>query len=97
MTDWPKYESHKIVQAARIILVDRDPTGIVIMVDPDPNSGNPNLPQSATGTCERFEPTMPEMAKNAQVGDWAMLYPDGYKSISPRKQFEGGYTLLPAP
>ena len=41
---------------------------------------------------EPFVPTEPGMAKRAEVGGYAILYPDGFKSISPQKQFEEGYT-----
>lgn len=42
---------------------------------------------------ELFEPTVPAMADKAEIGGYAMLYPDGFKSISPRKAFEDGYRL----
>ena len=35
------------------------------------------------------------MAERAQIGDYAILYPDGFKSVSPRKAFEEGYTRKP--
>ncbi len=84
MTDWLEYVSHKVVRAARIVNVGRSPGGAVaIMVDP------------GTGTAELFEPTMIQMADTAHVGDWAMLYPDGYKSVSPAKAFAEGYVRQP--
>lgn len=30
-----------------------------------------------------------------QPGDYLVVYDDGYKSISPRKAFEDGYTRIP--
>jgi hypothetical protein len=81
MTDWPEYESHKVVRAAKIVKIEEIPgigTGRVITVDPGDH------------IWERFEPNLANMP--AKVGDWAMLYPDGYKSISPAKAFEEGYT-----
>ena len=38
---------------------------------------------------ERFEPNLSEMP--AYIGDWAILYPDGYKSVSPAKAFFESY------
>lgn len=81
MSDWPKYESHKIVQAARIVTLvpDGDGNCVGVMVDP------------GTGVEEEFHPSIAGMLENAEIGGWAMLYPDGYRSISPAKAFEEGY------
>lgn len=86
MTDWPQYESHKIVQAARIVGFDVGASGtrLCALVD------NPNNDVMH----ERFNPTVPEMLDRASLDDWAMLYPDGFKSISPAKAFEEGYTRV---
>ena len=45
------------------------------------------------GWCSRA--TVPDMTARATMGDWAMVYPDGFKSISPAKAFEDGYTPCP--
>jgi hypothetical protein len=83
MSNWPKYESHKVVQALPICRVDkRDDGAIFITV------------RHEDDTKEMFEPTVPGMAGKAEVGGYAMLYPDGFKSISPQKQFEEGYTRV---
>jgi hypothetical protein len=81
MTDWPEYESHKVVRAAVIVSIAHPgPYGKrIIMVRPE--EGEPAV---------AFEPNLTNMPAN--VGDYAMLYPDGYKSISPRKAFNEGYT-----
>ena len=84
MSDWPKYESHKVVQAAKIIVVDDRPTGRIILVRVD----------GTDDELEQFEPSVPGMAEKAEVGGWAMLYPDGFKSISPARAFEEGYTRV---
>ena len=42
-----------------------------------------------------FHPTEPAMAARAEVGGYAVIYEDGYKSISPKKAFEEGYKLIP--
>lgn len=85
MSSWPKYQSHKVVQAAQIVGFDTRDTGgrVCAMVDP------------GTGVLETFTPTVPDMLEKAEVGGWAMLYPDGFRSISPAKQFEDGYVLMP--
>jgi hypothetical protein len=81
MTDWPEYESHKVVRAAEIVaIINQQPgAGRIIMVQPE--EGDP---------VEQFRPDLDNMPAN--IGDFAMLYPDGYKSISPRKAFDEGYT-----
>lgn len=80
MNDWPKYESHKIIQAAKIIGITDSG---VILIDPfdDRNA-------------IAFEPTVPGMAEKAEIGGYAVLYPDGFKSISPAKAFEEDYTRV---
>lgn len=82
MTDWPEYESHKVVRAAKIVGIRTDfTTGVIealqVRVD--------------CGVMEDFMPSEPVMAMRAKVGDWAMLYPDGFRSVSPAKAFEEGY------
>lgn len=87
MTDWPEYESHKVVRAAKIVGFDmRDTGGKVcawVRVAGEEHDGDP---------FEMFNPTVPAMLDKAEAGDWAMLYPDGFKSVCPAKQFEEGYT-----
>lgn len=90
MTDWPQYESHKVVRAAKIVGVqDNDDGGGVykIYVRPDgvEHDGDP---------IEEFWPTVDGMAEKAEAGAWAILYDDGFKSISPAKAFQEGYTLV---
>lgn len=77
MSNWPKYESHKTVQAMPITGIT--PDGVVLV----------------GATHERFDPTEPAMAKRAEVGGYAVIYEDGFKSISPKKAFEDGYTRVP--
>jgi hypothetical protein len=77
MTDWPKYESHKIVQAMPITGIT--PTGVVLV----------------GAQHEPFHPTEPAMAARAEVGGYAVIYAGGFKSVSPKKAFEDGYTRVP--
>ncbi len=80
MTDWPEYDSHKIVRAAVIVSIVPHPGGTrAIMVQA--REGEPSEP---------FAPNLANMPAN--LGDYAVVYPDGYKSISPRKAFLTGYT-----
>ena len=83
MSDWPKYESHKIVQAAKIVGFATRESGVRVCIVHGPDGD------------EAFSPTVPGMLERAEVGDWAMLYPDGFRSISPAKAFEDGYTPCP--
>lgn len=76
MTDWPKYRSHKVIQAMPITGITGD--GVLLV-------GHNHEP---------FHPTVPEMVAKAEVGGYAILYPDGYKSVSPKQSFEDGYTRL---
>lgn len=85
MSDWPKYVSHKVVQAAQIIAFSYDekfrPEAAIVVYNTDGSMEQ-----------EEFRPNLQAQLDGAQVGDWAMKYADGYKSISPAKAFEEGYT-----
>jgi hypothetical protein len=84
MTDWPKFVSHKVVQAAPIVSIgEKTSPGTVRVLVVEPNGD---------GVCETFAPTEPAMADRAEVGGYAVIYDDGFKSVSPKKAFEEGYT-----
>ena len=74
---WPEYVCHKIVRAARILSVS--PEDVITV-------------QLPNGFLDVFDPTEPSSRKNAVPGAWAVVYHDGYKSISPEKAFTDGYT-----
>jgi hypothetical protein len=74
MSNWQKYESHKVVIAGVITEITSDERLFV---------GD-----------ELFEPTEPSMAKRASVGWYAVIYKDGFKSVSPWATFEEGYILV---
>lgn len=79
----PKYRSHKEVWALKIgegIVVN--PNGSVILPIVDPGYAPVTVEAAVVG---RYMP-MP--------GDYYVVYSDGYKSISPAKAFEEGYTLV---
>lgn len=74
----PRYRSHKIVQAARILEVLSLPLRFRLDLD----LGAWFQPKALAST------VMPE------PGWWLVLYEDGYISFSPAKAFEEGYALL---
>lgn len=81
MNNWPKYRSHKIVEAAKIVGTRQGPEGQrILLVDP-----------FADGVVEDFEPSEPAMAERVSRGDYAIRYPDGFRSCSPAAAFEAGY------
>jgi hypothetical protein len=82
MSDWPRYQSHKVIQATAIVRKDGGdgyPTALFV------------APQ---GVEKRFDTTVPGMMARAEVGDYAMIYPDGFQSVCPKAQFEDGYSLI---
>jgi hypothetical protein len=81
---WPRFRSHKVVQAAPICHVGEMQGKLFVQVKPFDDH-----------TVVSFEPTEPAMLKHAEVGGYAVLYEDGFKSISPKDIFEAGYTREP--
>ena len=83
--DWPAYRSHKIIHALPIVRViaatDAHPFQRLFV---EPEAGR---------AMEEFVPTEAGMANRVTVGDYAVRYPDGFKSVSPQKAFTDGYTL----
>jgi hypothetical protein len=78
LADW---KCHKIVKAGKIIAVD---VGLGFLTAEDVN-GAPlriDMPDHA------FDRGVP------MIGDYAVIYEDGYKSWSPKKAFEDGYARL---
>lgn len=78
-----RWQSHKIVKAAKIIQIFSDD-----MMELDVH--NP-----ATGVCLTVKPADKMFARYRPVeGDYYVVYDDGYASISPRQAFEDGYHKL---
>jgi hypothetical protein len=75
------YQSHKRVRAAKIVAVTPDPgrSGLGLELDDGDRYFAP------AGMISRYTPL---------PGDYLIEYEDGYRSISPAKAFEGGYTML---
>lgn len=84
MSNWPKYKSHKLVRAAKIVRIDEGPPRAIFVDRGD-------------GVEQRFHPTVPAMAVKAEVGGYAVAYlgADHYTSVSPADAFEDGYTPVP--
>ncbi len=76
---WPRYQSHKVVRAAEIIGIVQD--GKTLVVKPGEDQ-------------EEISPTEPGMWRRAKLGDYAVVYDDGYTSVSPRGAFQDGYFLV---
>lgn len=77
----PRYKCHKEVWALKIAAIDWTNGGALI---------TPAEPGHAP-----FEVDAAYLTKhNPQVGGYFMVYDDGYKSFSPAKAFEDGYTRL---
>jgi hypothetical protein len=43
---------------------------------------------------EAFHPTEPAMVGRAEVGGYAVVYEDGFRSVSPKAAFEAGNIRL---
>lgn len=78
---WKQYRSHKIVKAAPIVSIGpktSEDTRTVLILE----GGEP------------FVPNVAEMADRASIGDYAVEYEDGFRSVSPKAAFTGGYTEI---
>jgi hypothetical protein len=80
----PQYRCHKEVRALqidRVVWPDGGPQAIIHFID------------------NRFAPVPAEPRMFVRYkplhGDYWVLYSDGYKSISPKAEFEAGYTRIP--
>ena len=75
-----KYQSHKIVEAAKITAIDKTPVG--------------NFLLTLEGEEEQVTVFADEAARKPvfDVGWYYVKYSDGYTSFSPAEQFEEGYS-----
>lgn len=82
----PKYRSHKVVQAAKLLLVERYGDGTLMLYPAD----------------ESLEPFTVDDEWSARYSGheddygYYVRYEDGYASWSPTKAFEDGYTRVEA-
>jgi hypothetical protein len=81
--EWPRYRSHKVVRAAVIYDVIEVDGFFHVLVKPYDDD-----------RVERFVPTVVSMIPHAEVGGFAVVYDNDFNSISPKKAFEEGYSLL---
>lgn len=87
--EMPKYQSHKQVWALKIKSIVRDGEG-----ENRESDGSAMITPEEDGYAP-FEVDYEYMRKHKpQVGGYFVQYNDGYKSFSPAKAFEEGYTKL---
>lgn len=80
--EMPRYVSHKKVWALEIADIDHKDDGSTVLAFAD--KGYAVMKVSASSDLfARYKPV---------VGDFYVVYADGYKSLSPRKAFLEGYT-----
>ena len=90
--EMPKYRSHKVVRALKIKSVELD--------SDKAQAENRETDGSAIITPEEegFAPFRVDFEyvrkHNPQAGGYYVVYPDGYKSWSPAKAFEEGYSRI---
>jgi len=78
--EMPRYKCHKEVDALKIIRVIRHIGRATLVFEPPHTS---------------IEVDLDYLHKhNPQVGGYYVRYDDGYRSFSPAKAFEEGYTLI---
>lgn len=75
----PRYQSHKVVEASRIVEVNQHATSPSLLLDVGVEW--PVTPEWVG----KHEP---------QPGGYLVVYADGYESWSPAEAFEGGYTSI---
>lgn len=84
MSDWPEYETRKRVRAKQIVWFetneDAQRYAAVIRSDGDEK--------------ETFIPNEPGMLARVEVGDYAITYPDGFKSVNTAANFEATAILV---
>lgn len=79
----PQYKCHKVVRAFKIARID--------------SAGQTNYLIAADDKITPIPITKENLdLKNPSVGDYYVLYDDGYTSFSPPKAFEDGYDLVKA-
>lgn len=86
--EMPKYQSHKTVHALKIAdlkytgSADQESDGSQIMTPAEQGYGDIHLERDFI---RKHQP---------HVGGYLVVYADGYRSFSPAKAFEEGYTAI---
>jgi len=87
--EMPKYKCHKVVWALKIKSIVRDGEG-----EDRESDGSAIITPVEEGYAPfRVDPDYLHKHK-PQVGGYYVVYKDGYKSFSPAKAFEDGYTFI---
>lgn len=86
---WDRFKCHKEVEAIKIkeIVPPKKPT------NPDQNLYYMIIPERQGIGCVSVLPDWVEK-HNPEVGGYVVEYNDGYRSYSPAKAFEEGYTRI---
>ncbi len=88
--EMPRYKSHKEVWALKIAKIELD-GDLALSENEEPDGGARITPEDS-----RYAPFRVDHAyvrkHNPKVGGYFVVYKDGYKSFSPAKAFEEGYT-----
>ena len=89
MADWPRYESHTVVTAARITSITGRPdaSGKIVSSEITVQAG----PNAAP---ETFVPTVPGSLERASIGGWAVIREDGSRDTLRAEVFEHDYRLV---
>lgn len=86
MTTLAKWRCHKVVRAGKILEIGRP--------FPAADSAVRLMVQGLHGPVEQEVPDDFFARTPPKVGDYFVLYDDGYMSHSPPEPFEGGYTRI---
>jgi len=88
-TEMPRYQCHKKVWALKIAAIERDGVG-----EDRESDGSAMITPLEAGYAP-FRVDHDYMRKHKpEIGGYYVVYDDGYKSWSPAKAFEEGYTRL---
>ncbi len=86
-----RYRSHKVVRAGRILSITVDNAGMAADLKVETvAAGGKYFARATTSMCVRFQ----EGGRELEVGDFYVVYDDGYESLSPKEAFENGYGRL---
>lgn len=101
MTQMPRYQSHKKVYALKIAAIEViRPTidELQAMLDGHGQMTGPDIAALITPEEKGYAPFSVDKAymdkHDPKVGGYFVVYDDGYKSFSPAKPFEEGYSRV---
>lgn len=90
--EMPKYKCHKEVHALKIDTIEYS---VFKSRDEPQNKGGCATITPVEEGYAAFEVDLKYLQKhNPQAGGYYVVYEDGYRSYSPAKAFEDGYTLI---